>query len=400
MIPAPRFRLFDYYLVEALTATGVTLFVNSLYFWTQRFRGYSHADNLLLSMVFGLAYVPMAWWGGRLADRSGYDRMIRRALFLLAALLVCGLWTVAWRGLPFILLAGYVGSMALLWPAIEGAVAHRPSNRSLANRVGLYNLTWATGNAFGFFIGGAVFAWSPNAIFWVAGLIHAATWLRWLRPPRRITVVEAAPIVAPPSTPIPLERKRFFMRMGWTANALSYVLQGVLLALTPLLAERLALTPEYAMWLTCSFFVARGLAFALFRSWSGWHYHAGWSLLALWLAPLAMLGMFLTSSVSIALGLLVLFGFTIGLSYYASIYYSLDFGQTKGALGGLHEAILGVGQVFGPLLGFLGERLFGFPRAAVFTVVGFTLLINAMAPVLCARIRPRPAGDPERAPET
>ena len=47
----------------------------------------------------------------------------------------------------------------------------------------------------------------------------------------------------------------------------------------------------------------------------------------------------------------LLFGVAVGLLYYSSLFYSMDFGDTKGEHGGIHEAIIGLGNFAGPAVG-------------------------------------------------
>jgi len=58
----------------------------------------------------------------------------------------------------------------------------------------------------------------------------------------------------------------------------------------------------------------------------------------------------------------ILFGFSVGLIYYSSLYYSMDVGEASGAHGGFHEAALGVGIFAGPAVG--ATTLFLFPHYA------------------------------------
>jgi len=47
----------------------------------------------------------------------------------------------------------------------------------------------------------------------------------------------------------------------------------------------------------------------------------------------------------------LLFGGAVGLLYYSSLFYSMDISETKGEHGGLHEAVIGLGNFAGPAVG-------------------------------------------------
>ena len=81
--------------------------------------------------------------------------------------------------------------------------------------------------------------------------------------------------------------------------------------------------------------------------------------------------------ISMVVAAFLLFGLATGLTYYTSIYYSLDFGKNKGEHGGLHEAVLGLGILFGPLVGAWGSKLFGGTVGGQITIVAASLAISA-----------------------
>jgi hypothetical protein len=55
-----------------------------------------------------------------------------------------------------------------------------------------------------------------------------------------------------------------------------------------------------------------------------------------------------------------LFGGAVGFIYYSSLFYSMDLGDTKGEHGGIHEAVIGLGNCAGPAVG--AAALFFLPR--------------------------------------
>jgi hypothetical protein len=47
----------------------------------------------------------------------------------------------------------------------------------------------------------------------------------------------------------------------------------------------------------------------------------------------------------------VAFGFAVGLLYYSSLFYSMDVGEARAEHGGIHEAVMGAGNLIGPGIG-------------------------------------------------
>jgi len=67
----------------------------------------------------------------------------------------------------------------------------------------------------------------------------------------------------------------------------------------------------------------------------------------------------------------VVFGISIGLIYYSSLFYSMDVGETKGEHGGLHEAAIGAGSCAGPAIGAAALHYFpNAPGSSVWAVSG------------------------------
>src|SRR6202040_393736 len=54
----------------------------------------------------------------------------------------------------------------------------------------------------------------------------------------------------------------------------------------------------------------------------------------------------------------VLLGPALGLIYYSSLFYSMDVGETKGEHGGIHEAVIGVGNCVGPAVAAAALKFF------------------------------------------
>ena len=148
----------------------------------------------------------------------------------------------------------------------------------------------------------------------------------------------------------PPDAKRF-LHMAWLANPLSYVAINTLIPLIPSISSKLGLTTAMA-GITCSLWMfARLGAFVLLRRWTGWHYRFGW--LAWAFGVMAVCFTVLISSPTIMLFVCaeIGFGFSIGLIYYSSLYYSMNASASQGAHGSLHEAIIGAGLFIGTACG-------------------------------------------------
>lgn len=376
MQPTSRLRLHDYFIVEGLNAFACTILGSCIYFWTRARYGYDDATNLWLGCLQGVFYVLIPPLGGRLGDRFGHARatLLGTLGMILASLL---LLTVHRSWMPFVALPLFISAMSLSWPSLEAAVVIQPGRLSTPDRLGIYNVVWSSVGSISFFTAGALFRITPDAILWAALGVHVAQAL-WLLMPRRAAPVFSGERTAHRGDQVPLITKRRFKQLGWLGNGTGYLLQGGLMTLAPSVGERLGLPPGSAIWMICTFFVARAVAFALLWRLTGWHYRLPWMCAALVAAPAALAIIFFSSSLTLLLPALMLFGVCIGLGYYSSIYYSLDYGDEKGEHGGWHESIIGLGGLIGPLAGVAGVRLGGAAHGAPLAILTTATTIIAL----------------------
>ena len=347
----PQLRLVDAYIIEAFSAMASLLFVYGVYFWTQSRFGFTGVENLLLGTCQGLGYVLGARFGGRLSDRLGYGSMLRLCLAGSSLVLAAG-WMPLWRWTPFVVLPLFSLLVGPIWPSLEASVLQAPGRLSTPKRLGLYNLIWSWSGALGLFLGGPLFAWRPDAILWVPSLMLLLLlgWTTW-RLQKGPPAGGSAMSIPHRGDAVPRATKRRFMFVGWWANAASFFLQSGLKALLPFLALRLSISLAAGIELASTLLFARAASFFLFWKWEGWHYREWANLAACLLPPVALAVVFWGPSVPVVfMGLLAL-GFLAGLAYSMSIFYTLDYGETKGEHGGLHESVLGMGMLAGPLVG-------------------------------------------------
>jgi hypothetical protein len=143
------------------------------------------------------------------------------------------------------------------------------------------------------------------------------------------------------------------------------------LATIPALARDLHLSTT-ASGLFCSvWFFARLAAFIVLWQWTGWHYRFRWLIGAFLGLMAGLAALLILRDFWLLFAAQVVFGFSVGLIYYSSLFYSMDVGQTKGEHGGLHEAAMGAGNFIGPALGMTALLLAPQnPNAGAYAVSG------------------------------
>ncbi len=355
------------FVLEGLNSLSTTFFFYYLYFYAEERFNFGAMQNLLLAALLGGVYIFGAFFGGRFAQKFGYFTAIRAGVALMmVAFLACS--QTRSLGLTIALsVAGCLG-MCLTWPAMEALVSEGEPPARLQGVVGVYNFVWAVVAGFSYFVGGALLQkWGLQSVFYVPAVVLAlelvlATWLevKVRRQPAAPTPA-ALPLLHPMTesyrSPIP---PATFLKLGWVANPMAYLAINTIISSVPTLARRLNFSPMLAGFVCSIWLFTRAGAFVALWLWPGWHYRFRF-LVSAYVVMLVSFGTMLLAHSLWALVLSqVLLGPALGLIYYSSLFYSMDVGETKGEHGGIHEAVIGIGNCVGP--GLAAAALNFFPR--------------------------------------
>ena len=368
--------------LEALNALATTYFFYDIYFYTEAKFGFDALHNLLLAAMLGVVYAFAAYFGGQFAQKFGYLTSVRWGTGLMAAVFLVGSQIENLAGTIAVIVAGNA-ALCLTWPALEAATGEGEPPVRLQSLVGIYNVVWSAFGAVAYFTGGILLQkCGLKSIFYIpaALLLVEMALAFWLE-----REAERQP---PPALVVPLLRHApeahaspvspgLFLKMAWVANPLAYLAINTVIAVIPTLAGRFQFTPMQAGFVCSIWLFARTGAFVFLRLWTDWHYRfrflAG-SYIAMIVSFEAMLR---AREVLLLAGSQIVFGLAIGLIYYSSLFYSMDVGETKGEHGGIHEAIIGVGNATGPGMAAAGLAFFpnspGSGTAAVCALLLFGL---------------------------
>jgi hypothetical protein len=144
-------------------------------------------------------------------------------------------------------------------------------------------------------------------------------------------------------------------------------------------------TAQAGLFCSIWMFVRLGTFVALWQ-WTGWHYRFRWLVGAFIELTAAFSLLLLSHNLGLLVFAQVVFGVSVGLIYYSSLFYSMDVGETKGEHGGVHEAMIGGGMCLGPAVGALSLCLApGSPNAGVYTITA--LLACGLAGLIRLRMR-------------
>ncbi len=338
-------------------ATGILW--NGLGFITDSVYRFSETETYSLFIATGAAYTVTAFLAGSVLRRFAARLNARHAMQ----------WIFVVQGgvAPLV----YVGSSstgllavalttsmtgAALWPIVESYISAGRSAHEVRKTLGIWCIAWMASVTAVLLMmaplqGGSGWLDPRLSVFCILPLSAVSLWI--------IRKVPDHPEHhhAEPETHDP--RDRFLLASARALLPASYLLVGALSPLMPYLLARMDVsahnqTPLTATWLGLRTMTAAALGVLAF-------WHGRWGTLLLGAALLAggfALVVGVPSLIAIAVGL-ALFGIGHGIIYYTAIYYALRVGNAAVDAGGVHEALIGVGYVLGPLAGLAGHLLGG-----------------------------------------
>ena len=316
--------------------------------------GASYEDLGALGAIGSLTYALSCLLAGRLSDRVGYRSTIIYTCFLIG--LIFSSYLLVTRVVHMLILSAITGVIvAGLWPPLQAWIGQGKEDRKLLHALGGYNISWSLGVLVGPVLGGLLYALYPTGIFaFCAGLIGLlAIGLITVR----VREEDAFVAELSESTSFPLARK--FLPIAWTANFATFFSGGAIRSLFPKLAGDLEISAELLGYLLGLIGLAQLFTFVVLARGTWWQFRWG-PLAAIQLAGAGGLLLLASSKSPFILGAaLLLHGLLAGVTFTASIFYSLYTRGGEGRRTGFHEAIIGSGFLFGPLLGGLAAEHIG-----------------------------------------
>lgn len=360
--PAPRARLSPVH--KLLIAAFVMDLAVAMVGLAVQFRGNQLGATPFLLGLLGtlssLAYAAGCLVTGRLSDRRG-----RLALTGASCLICGGAWLLMTHaGSPLQLLAIVPfsgGAISMFWPPLQAWLSEVTvgGRRRLIENVGGFNVSWTLGLMLGPPVAGFAWAlgyWAPFVIG--AALVFVTLALLSTVPARVDGGGQAAPEDADEDTPEG-EVARRFLYLAWIANFASWFGRGMNTVVFPKLGADTGYSESTIGLVIAALLAGQLVMFALLRTRAGWRYRVWPITVSLAIGALGYLLAWLSHSPGAFAASFALSGFGAGVTYVASLYYSLEGGaDSKGGRAGIHEAVLGSGLFLGPLMGGLvGQAL-------------------------------------------
>ena len=310
-----------------------------------------HASKAMLGWLpaaSAIAYTAGCLVSGPLSDRWG-----RRRPAMLSCLITAVVWfvmphaTAPWQLLLLMPLSG--GALALLWPSVQAWLGELCGDNSrLLNRaVSLFNVCWSAGIMLGQLVAG--WLWMQGH-YWPFLIPVAFSLLSFavlaLTPPGQSHQELAPPTVARVSP----EKAQLFLYLAWVGNFASWFCRGTIGAMFQPLGASLGFPETLVSVLIFVPSLALCLMFALAPLTNRWQYHLRvlWGVELFGIAGMTVVALARTPAVFVV-GF-ALTGVCTGITYVSSLIYALEgTSRSRGKRSGLHEAVLGVGIIVGPI---------------------------------------------------
>jgi DHA1 family multidrug resistance protein-like MFS transporter/DHA1 family quinolone resistance protein-like MFS transporter len=360
-----------------------------------------HASDLqlgLLGVVWGIPFASLSMASGKIG--SHVDRRILMASGAIFQGITAVLFGWAQRPDLLVLSTAFSGiGCAFFWPSFE-TLLQAPSLREAQTRMSLFNVGWTTGSIFGSAIGG--FLYSPHSAFpfRLAAVVFLmnALFLAWrYRHGLPVSAAFGEADSASSHANVSAPRRVGYMRLAWFANFTLFFGVFSLSTIFPKLARSLG-AADSRIGLCLSFLmIAQGSSFALLSRDTRWQFRIVPLLAAQAVVLIGMGGFVYGGSLWIFAACFSVIGFARGLTYSASLLYGLADHENHSRNLGIHECLIGVGSILGPLIsGWMAGR-YSLRAPFVFSIalIAVGLLLTV---AMWRRLPAQPPLEPEPVP--
>jgi MFS family permease len=309
--------------------------------------GASNTQLALLQTASTAFYVLNSIFIGKLSDRISRAFLARVAVAM--AIVACALTVyIGSLNLLFFVvpIMGVAGSV--FWPSIQGAVGAESGPDRLDRTIGWFNFSWSTGKTVGFVSAGWLIAtYGHGLTLWLA--VTAAVPVLLLYPRDKELRTDGAHSVD-------ANHRTAFRTIGYISNLLGFAVGSIFVNLFFKYLKESQLVPNwdtrqfYGIFLG-TIYLTQTLLFVVLQRGSGWTYRRDLVYGTQLLCAAAAVGLTFVRADAAILAAGSLIGISLGFSNASSIYYSLHGPADHGKYAGVHEAVVGMGTILGPLAG-------------------------------------------------
>lgn len=302
------------------------------------------------------AWGPIVYFFSCLAQSPFQHRIGPQNMALVGA----ALFAVAFGGMSlvkhvyqmFFVALFYSFGLGMFWPGFQGWLGSLNDRSSLMRRLLTFNLAWTAGFVVGAPTGGILYELDFRAPFLFAAAWGVVIFLLILKIiPNSIGDSLTNHSASDPGGPT--RQRQTFLYVGWMSNFIATFNMASVRTLFPKLATSQGIEPRVLGALFFMIYLAQMACFAYLGLTRRWHYNFRTVVVFQLIGVGGMILMALTASPLVVAASFSLLGFSFGLSYFSSLFYSLTGTLSPGKATGIHEAMVGLGACAGPFCGGL-----------------------------------------------
>ena len=357
---------------------AATLLTVGLPFYMSHRFGWGALENFAVAALQGVTYMLGALSAQRISHRWGREKSLL-ALYACMTTLACAVGINATMARPHVMALLVIletSFMAASWPMVESLVSGTGEKSRLSKRLGGYNIVWAITGFIAVAASGAIIQYTPAwSFFGIVATGHfLAGVLIFYRTRSMMLCANDADLSVPPADsapgstsqikPLPnridAHRHRLALWLSRIALPSTYVIVYSVAPALPSLHAIKQLSPTIATLVGSIWLMARAAAFIITGNTTFWHKRPGLMFVASLTMLFAFLGTIVPGSLkqldlapalaAMAMAQIVL-GLSLGTVYSASLYFGMAVSDGSTEHGGYHEALIGLGQILGPLVG-------------------------------------------------
>ncbi len=318
----------------------------------------------LINFVGAFSYITASLFFGRMGDRFGHKRVLSIATVLFSLFNVLGFFWSNTLDL-FIFAIGLNLFFGTFYPQIEGLLSKRERDLGIdpASTVNRFTLSWSTGNMVGMAMGPFLIIRYPYTVFGFGiflGLFAFFLLRRDIAKNGENIAFKPVPDLKKPSNVVDFPKIGLYRRVYRTTLVFSGLVYSAILSLFPKVISMNGLPIGITGFLVVGANIGVFLTFILLGRFKVWVGNPKIASLFMLVFPLMTFLIFLKASALLFFGIAFFAGMSYAVPYIYAIFYGLNSpDEDHGKQGGFHEAIIGMIQGIGPLLGGLALQFSG-----------------------------------------
>jgi MFS family permease len=309
-----------------------------------------HVSAFTLGMIGfsqAIVYLVLTPFFGKLCDKLGSKILIIfSSLILMVTCILCNY--ISGTAHIFMVMAAAGAGFALFWPSVQVWVT-KNTEKDLLKSLGVFNIFWSSGLVFGTFLCAVFFRLGLGIHFYFAAASAAIIFLIavFTKENKKETREEMFP---GPGTADDPHLNDKFLKIAWFSNLVAWACLGSIRYLFPKIAAGLDISESALSFMFTFIMVSQTVSFAVLFFTRSWPYKFGFIAFAELIAGAGLLITYFSSNKAVLMAGFSLVGICVSISCFSSLYYSVKVLRNKGSMAGMHEFMVGVGTVLGPLM--------------------------------------------------